>query len=117
VTDLQSFERTTIPQIWRDDEVSELMRLRLTEGRSWDEIARALGRTESGVKSKYKYETHSREVRMPSVPFVREAVPDSVLKEQARRVVAWGERSLTAAVFGDPPPGWDARSRKMINQT
>jgi hypothetical protein len=115
VTDLQCFERTTIPQLWRDEEVAELMRLRLIEGRSWDEIAVALGRTESGVKSKYKYETHSREVRTPSVPFVRESVPDSVLKEQARRVVAWGERTLTATLMGDPPPLYSSLRRSGID--
>jgi hypothetical protein len=93
------------------------MHMRVQLGWSWGQIALELSRTESSVKSRFKYETHSREVKAPSVPFVREPVPDSVLKEQARRVVAWGERSLTAAVFGDPPPGWDPRARKMINQT
>lgn len=117
VTDLIAFERPTIPQPWFDAEVADLMRLRSHLGWGWAEIAAKLGRTESSVKSRFKYETHSREVKAPSVPFVREPVPDSVLKEQAKRIVAWGERSLTAAMMGDPPPGWDARARKMINQT
>lgn len=117
MSDLQCFERLTVPQPWLDAEVAKLMRLRVVLGWSWGLIALELGRTESGVKSKFKYESHFREVKAPSVPFVREPIPDTVLREQARRVVAWGERSLTAAVFGDPPAGWDARSRKMINQT
>lgn len=114
-TDLIAFERPTIPQPWLDAEVAELMRLRSELGLCWAEIAAKLRRTESGVKSRFKYEQHSREVRTPSVPFIREPVPDSVLKEQARRVVAWGERSLTAALMGDPAPQYSSLHRSGID--
>jgi hypothetical protein len=117
VTDLIAFERPTIPQPWPEPEVERLFHLRSVLGWSWAEIALDMGRTESGVKSKFKYVLNDRIMKSPSVPFVREPVPDQVLREQARRVVAWGERSLTAAICGDPPAGWDARSRKLINRT
>lgn len=111
--DLQCFERTTIPQPWPDAEVARLMRLRLDLGWSWAEIALELGRTESGVKSRFKYEQHSREVKAPSVPFVREPVPDSVLADQARRLTA-GARDLAGSVFGDPPRGFSALDRRAV---
>lgn len=112
--DTECFERTAIPQAWPASEISELFRLRLVVGLDWAEIALALGRTESGVKSKYKYEKFSREVKAPSVPFVREPVPEVVLAEQARRVVAWGQRSLTASLMGDPPPQFSALAGRRV---
>lgn len=112
--DLQCFERLTVPQPWLDAEVAKLMHMRLMLGWSWGQIALELGRTESSVKSRFKYETHSREVKAPSVPFVREPVPESVLKEQARRVVAWGERSLTATLMGDPPAQFSSLASRRL---
>lgn len=109
--DLQCFERTTIPQPWPDAEVARLMHLRTGLGWGWAEIASELGRTESGVKSKFKYEQHSRECRVPSVPFVREPTPVEVLREQARRMTA-PFRSQAAAAFGDPPFGFSALDRR-----
>ncbi len=108
---LDCFERLTIPQPWPDAEVGRLMHLRLVLGWGWAEIAVELGRTESGVKSKFKYESHERSVRAPSVPFVREPVPESVLVEQARRLTA-SARDLAGAVFGDPPRGFSALDRR-----
>lgn len=108
---LIAFERPTAPVAWADAEVERLMRLRLALGWSWDDIAADLGRTESGVKSKFKYEQHSREVRAPSVPFVREPVPDCVMLDRARRLSA-PFRDLAGAVFGDPPWGHSALDRR-----
>lgn len=116
MSDLQCFERLTVPQPWLGAEVAKLMHMRLMLGWGWGQIALELGRTESSVKSRFKYETHSREVKAPSVPFVREPVPDSVLKEQARRVVAWGERSLTAAILGDPAPQFSALGQRRVGR-
>lgn len=110
-TDLIAFERPTIPQPWPEPEVERLFHLRLVLGWSWAEIAGELGRTESGVKSKLKYEQASRAIKSPSVPFVREPVPCEVLAEQARRVCA-GARDLAGAVFGDPPRGFSALDRR-----
>jgi hypothetical protein len=112
-SELEAFERSTIPQPWPDAEVARLFALRQVEGRDWGEIALALGRTESGVKSKYKYELHSRECRAPSVPYVREPVPSEVLAEQARRLTAW-YRSQAGALFGDPPVGCSALDRRVV---
>lgn len=105
-----SFERLTTPQPWPDAEVERLFRLRLIEGWDWDAIARELGRTPSGVKSKFKYQQHNQATRAPSVPG-RESVPEGVLKEQARRVVACA-RDLAGAVFGDPPVGFSALDKR-----
>jgi hypothetical protein len=114
LSDLTAFERLTPPQPWPDAEVARLFVLRQVEGRDWGEIASLLGRTESGVKSKLKYEIHRQQIRTPSVPYVREPVPEGVLREQARRVVAWGERSLTAALMGDPPPQYSSLARRAV---
>lgn len=109
----QAFERLTEPVAWPPEEVARLFRLRQVEGRDWSEIARELGRTESGVKSKYKYELHSRDVRAPSVPFQREPVPELVLSEQARRLCA-PYRSQASAFCGDPPFGFSALDRRVV---
>jgi hypothetical protein len=106
------FERKTIPQAWPAEEIAELLRLRLQEGRDWSEISIRLGRSESAVKSKFKYVQHDRAAKEPAVPFVREPVPDSVLAEQARRLVA-PFRDLAGAVFGDPPVGCSALDRRV----
>lgn len=111
---MECFERSTIPQPWPEAEVAKLMHMRTILGWGWAEIASDLGRTESSVKSRFKYEQHSREVRAPSVPFVREPVPCEVLAEQARRVVAWGERSLTASLMGDPAPQFSALAGRRV---
>ena len=112
VPDLQCFERLTIPQPWPDAEVARLMHLRFVLGWGWGQIAVELGRTESSVKSRFKYEQHSRDVKAPSVPFVREPIPDGVLREQARRLTATA-RDLAGAVFGDPPRGFSALDRRV----
>lgn len=116
----EAFERTTIPQAWSDEEIAKLMRLRLNVGLDWSEIALELGRTESGVKSKFKYVSYLREVKAPSVPFVREPIPAGVLAEQARRLAA-PARDLAGAIFRDPPKGFSALDRradeKSVNRT
>lgn len=111
-SELEAFERSTIPQPWPEAEVARLFALRQVEGRDWGEIALELGRTESGVKSKYKYEQFSKQMRSPSVPFVREAIPAKVLAEQARRLAA-PFRDLAGAVFGDPPVGCSALDGRL----
>lgn len=110
--DQTTFERLTTPQPWPEAEVARLMHLRLELGWGWPEIALELGRTESGVKSKLKYEQFSKEVRSPSIPFVREPIPKTVLAEQSQRIIAWGERSLTASLMGDPPVKFSALGKR-----
>lgn len=108
--DLESFERLTVPKPWPDEEIKRLFHLRNVLGRDWSEIAIDLGRTESGVKSKFKYATYERETKQPSVPFVREPVPDTVLVDRAKRLGS-AARDLTASILGDPIPGWSALER------
>lgn len=109
LTDLIAFERLTPSVAWSETEVERLLSLRAL-GHGWPEIAAQLGRTESGVKSKFKYQLHARTCQQPAPE--REPVPPSVLAEQARRVVAWGERSLTAALMGDPAPQYSSLARR-----
>jgi hypothetical protein len=110
-TNTEAFERTTIPQAWSDEEIQKLFRLRQVVGLSWAEIAEELGRTESGVKSKFKYQQHERMVQAPSVPFIREPVPERVLAEQARRLAA-PPQDLVGWTQGDPPKGFSALDRR-----
>lgn len=109
--DQTSFERQTVPHPWLEGEVARLMHLRLFLGWGWAEIANDLSRTESGVKSKFKYEQFRRTVKAPAMPLQREEVPPSVLAEQARRLAA-PFRDLTGAVFGDPPVGSSALDQR-----
>lgn len=110
--DLIAFERPTAPVAWSAVEIARLFHLRLELGWDWPRVARALGRTESGVKSKLKYELFRRSVQRPAVPFEREPVPESVLAEQAKRIVA-PFRDLAGAVFGDPPVGCSMLDRRL----
>lgn len=106
-THIESFERLTVPQPWSEDQIKRLFYLRNSKGWNWAEIATDLGRTESGVKSKFKYVSFDRETKVPSVPFVREPIPDIVLIDRARRLAA-SARDIAGAVFGDPPVGHSA---------
>ena len=113
-TFFDAFERLNPPVAWSTEEVDRLFQLRVVLGWGWDAIARDMGRTESGVKSKFKAVVHSRAPHAPSMPGVREPVPESVLNEQARRIVAWGERGLTATVLGDPPLQFSALAARKV---
>lgn len=109
--DQTSFEPKTAPKAWTSAEVARLMRMR-RDGLGWPEIAEALGRTESGVRSRFKYANHAACVSGPEKAFQREPVPDSVLAEQARRICA-PFRDLAGAVFGDPPIGSSALDQRV----
>jgi len=111
-TELVAFERLNPPVAWSTEEISKLMHLRAQLGWDWCAIAVELGRTESGVKSKYKYVLHERScAKAPSLPGGREPIPETVLVEQARRLAA-AARDLAGAVFGDPPRGFSALDRR-----
>lgn len=112
-SELIAFERPTAPVAWADAEVERLFHCRQVLGWDWGAIARELGRTESGVKSKFKYVQNDRLIKSPSVPFVREPIPADVLREQARRLSA-PFRDLAGAVFGDPPWGHSALDRRVV---
>jgi hypothetical protein len=109
--DLIAFERLNPPVAWSTSEIEKLMHLRTQLGWDFSAIAIELGRTESGVKSKYKYVLNDRLIKAPALPGVRDPVPQQVLAEQARRLTA-PARDLTGAVFGDPPSGWSALDRR-----
>lgn len=111
-TNIDSFERLTIPQPWSDDEIKRLFHLRNVVGWDWSEIALDLGRTESGVKSKYKYATYQRETKVPSIPFIREPTPEDVLIDRAKRF-SEQHQSLTAAICGDPVFSQSALAKRI----
>lgn len=107
-------ERLNPTVAWTPQEVAELFRLHAL-GWGWHAIGRAMGRSHSGVKSKFKYEMNNREIKAPSLPGVRDPVPEGVLAEQARRLAAWSERTLTATICGDPAPEWAALARRGVS--
>jgi hypothetical protein len=110
-TFFDAFERLNPPVPWTADEVERLFQLRTQLGWDWAAIAVELGRTESGVKSKFKAVVHQRACTTPSLPGEREPIPEHVLAEQAKRLVARA-RDLAGAVFGDPPVGFSALDRR-----
>lgn len=110
---MTAFERLNPPVAWTGEEVERLFRLRVQLGWDWAAIACDLGRTESGVKSKFKYVLFQKTVASPTLPGQRDPIPDSVLAEQARRVVARA-RDLAGSVFGDPPIGFSALDKRSV---
>lgn len=112
LSDEIAYERKTIPQAWPESEKAELMRLRLVEGRDWSEIAVILKRSEAAVKSKFKYE-QCQPQNLKAAVGDRVPVPASVLAEQAARAAALAERTLTAALMGDPPPRYSALAGRV----
>lgn len=110
-TFFDAFERLNPPVAWSTEEVDRLFQLRVVLGWGWDAIARDMGRTESGVKSKFKAVVFLR-AKNSSEPCQNEHVPETVLAEQAKRIVAWGQRSLTAAIMGDPPIQYSSLAKR-----
>ena len=110
-TFFDAFERLNPPVPWTGEEVERLFQLRTQLGWDWAAIAVELGRTESGVKSKFKYVAFQKTVQAPSLPGQRDPIPDSVLNEQAKRMAA-RPRDLTGWVLGDPPRGFSALDKR-----
>ena len=112
LTDEIAYERKTIPQAWSEEQKAKLMRMRLVEGRDWDEIAVELGRSVPAVKSKFKYEAFQQQkLRQVSESVTSDrTVPRDVVAEQVRRLSA-PSRDIAGAVFGDPPVGFSALDR------
>jgi hypothetical protein len=93
---------------WTDEEYERLLVLH-EQGLNTTECARALGRPFTSVASKLKY-GHTYEGQVPLHQIIEAdivRVPGKVLAERAKRAAIY-PRDLTAAIFGDPLPGYSA---------
>jgi len=98
---------------WSDDERTRMIHMREVEKRKWSEIDRALGRPHGSSSS--KYEGLRREKSPPAHQKDaggRIEISAAQEAERAARKAAAQLRDLTAARFGDPPPGFSALDRK-----
>lgn len=109
----EAFERLNAPVPWTTEEVDRLFHLRLRLGWDWSAVALDLGRTESGVKSKFKAVVFARSTATAIRVADRDPIPDSVLNEQARRLCAVA-RDLTGLVMGDPPRGFSELDKRSV---
>jgi predicted nucleotidyltransferase len=112
---------------WTDEEWARAEQL-LTEGYAIKTVATMLGRTVREVCSKKQWMQMSADKRerkalqkqqrraeqKEGVKINRAEfkiyVPEDAVADRNARVAA--DRSLTAFVFGDPPPGWSALDRR-----
>jgi hypothetical protein len=77
-------------------------------------IGRAVGRTASAIESRMRTHGPSFAVTPSRGPIEREAaaVMQAMIEREARKR-AEARRSITARVFGDPPPGYSALDQRM----
>jgi hypothetical protein len=108
-----AYQTKAQPKDWTDDEVALLLRLR-RERHDWATIVGHFpGRSHAAVVSKFNYLMAApNRPKLAAIPFVREPTPPEVLADQAKRVAAWAQRSLTASLMGDPPPQFSALARR-----
>lgn len=98
---------------WSDDDVARLIRMREVEGKTWREIDVALGRPQSGSQLKYKALKAPDTLSAGSIGGGRVVLsPDQEANLRARKD-AENRMSLTATLFGDPPPGYSALDRRQ----
>lgn len=100
--------RIKIQKAWPPEETAQLLRLRDECRLGWNEIAKRLGRPSGTCYSKYTYVKNS-------TPKNKVARPEPLNAESVRE---WLHRSslshqtLTAAIMGDPLPGYSALDRR-----
>ena len=97
---------------WSDDDLAAMIRMREVERCRWSDIDRAFGRTPGSCCA--KYESLRRE-KLPTHPSDAGGRIEVTCQQQANRIArkqAEAQRDLTAAVFGDPPPGYSALDQK-----
>lgn len=111
---------TIIHKPWSEEERAIARRL-LEEGAKNRIFVDQLGRTRKGAVSHIRLFDHRRDRSQEparierkgarSVPNARGIqIPETVLDEAAKRMSA--SRSITAYVFGDPPPGYSALDKR-----
>lgn len=108
-----AYQTRAQPKDWSDEEEELLLKLR-RERHDWATIVGSFpGRSHAAVVSKFNYLMAApNRPKGSAIPFVREPVPEQVLVDQAKRAVAWGQRSLTGSLMGDPPPQFSALARR-----
>lgn len=108
---------------WREQEIQTLVYMRETQKKDWPEIAKALDRTagacsvfysnhKTGQRWRRDIDRKNRAARLQLEPLTLAKAPPDLLEEREARNAAAHNRTLTASVFGDPPPGFSALDKK-----
>lgn len=93
---------------WSSQEIETLRNLRDKYRLGWDEIGKRLGRPSGTVYHKYKY----LEVSAPSgIITARISIPAPTEHDWRKRQLL-SHQTLTAALCGDPLPGYSALERR-----
>lgn len=94
---------------WTDAEVDLLFKLRNDDGKDWTEIGAVFGMPAQKCKTKYLNTMQRRRLESGHHFTV---VPNAAAIDRENRAIARSNQSLTASVFGDPPPGYSALDRR-----
>ncbi|MES2671599.1 MAG: hypothetical protein V4673_14440 [Pseudomonadota bacterium] len=100
---------------WTDEEVAELFRLRDVEQLMFKDIDVRLNRRAGASWQKYDAVASANGKRIKPEPgAITISVTEQQIAERAARA-ALSHRTLTAAFFGDPLPGYSALDRRRGN--
>lgn len=96
---------------WTSDDIIHVMHKRDVEKKRWKEIGAELGRSSTACHAKWDAIKNPR-VSFPRGPSVPRLVPDISAEQDRAFRVNLAPRDLTAAFFGDPPPGYSALDKR-----
>lgn len=99
------------PVIWSEEKVDLLFELRDDEAMDWPEIAREIGYTATQCRNKYYQKECRRRLERGQRP-VSDRASNAQIIDRERREQARERASITAQIFGDPPPGYSALDRR-----
>lgn len=102
-------------RLYTDQEISVAIALR-ENGLSWAEIARKLNRHTDSLRDRVQAELRRRAAagEMGGESARVHRPPNAALIEREKRWRAMDGMSLTASIFGDPPPGYSAWDRRKV---
>jgi hypothetical protein len=100
--------RVKVQKGWPPEEVEQLLRLRDGARLGWSEIASRLNRPSGSVYGKYR---DIKNAPVKNRVEVREPANAETHREWLRRM-SLSPASLTAALFGDPLPGYSALDKR-----
>lgn len=115
---------------WSPEQIREAVTMRAA-GSSWKTIGYALGRDPDVVKSKLasinastvasannllREGLHTKTERALPMHTPSPPITPELEEQRSRNYAAQAERSLTASVFGDPPPGRSALDQRKKQQ-
>lgn len=107
---VEAGKRSAIAQgfhVWTDEEVARLLYLRDDEAMEFEDIGAELGIAGTACRGKYcAVKDRQRAARLGD-----KCPPKNFIDREARER-ARDSQSLTAAIFGDPPPGYSALDRR-----